>query len=153
MQKQQQGFTLIEILIVVAIIAILASVVLVGLGPTQQQGRDARRLSDLRETQTALELYYNKNGVYPAVNTWAALSTAITGAGIGINQPLPTDPTNNGTYYYAYEASAAADSYVIGATFENGSNPAFTGYTPPANIPSGFPLTCAKADKAYCISL
>ena len=70
-KKSQQGFTLIEILIVVAIIAILASVVLVGLGPTQAQGRDARRISDLREVQTGLELYYNKNGVYPTASTWA----------------------------------------------------------------------------------
>src|SRR5580658_7377218 len=63
--KERKGFTLIEILIVVAIIAILASIVLVGLGPTQQSGRDARRLSDLHEIQNGLELYYNKCGFYP----------------------------------------------------------------------------------------
>ena len=56
---------MIEILIVVAIIGILASVVLVGLGPTQQSGRDARRLSDLHEVQNAIELYYQKYGIYP----------------------------------------------------------------------------------------
>ena len=71
MSKQRQGFTLIEILIVVAIIAILASVVLVGLGPTQQAGRDARRLSDIREAQNALELFYNKCGYYPETITAA----------------------------------------------------------------------------------
>ena len=37
-KKERKGFTLIEILIVVAIIAILASVILVGLGPTQSLG-------------------------------------------------------------------------------------------------------------------
>ena len=45
----RKGFTLIEILVVVAIISILASVVLVGLGPTRKIGRDARRISDLPE--------------------------------------------------------------------------------------------------------
>ena len=70
--KQTQGFTLIEILIVVAIIAILASVVLVGLGPTQQAGRDARRISDLQETQNGLELWYNSCGIYPGTNSCTA---------------------------------------------------------------------------------
>ena len=73
-KNTRKGFTLIEILIVVAIIAILASVVLVGLGPTQQAGRDARRISDLSEIQNGLELYYNAKGQYPApaAGTWSA---------------------------------------------------------------------------------
>src|SRR5581483_8913995 len=98
-RNEQKGFTLIEILIVVAIIAILASVVLVGLGPTQQAGRDARRLSDLREVQNGLELYFAKCGYYPgpavagscgstswsAVSTWAALTASLQGSTIGVN--------------------------------------------------------------------
>ncbi len=149
-KKQHQGFTLIEILIVVAIIAILASVVLVGLGPTQQQGRDARRLSDLREVQTALELYYNQNGSYPSASDWTSLTTALTGAGIGVTQ-VPNDPTSGKTYYYAQEGSGK--SYVIGAVLENSSNPAFTGYSAPSvGIPTGM-KTCTKADSEYCLSL
>ena len=73
MTNQRKGFTLIEILIVVAIIAILASVVLVGLGPTQQAGRDARRISDLHEVQNGLELYYNKCGYYPGTSSSLAM--------------------------------------------------------------------------------
>ncbi len=53
-KQERKGFTLIEILIVVAIIAILASVVLVGLAPTQREGRDARRISDLAQVQNGL---------------------------------------------------------------------------------------------------
>jgi general secretion pathway protein G len=155
-QQKKQGFTLIEILIVVAIIAILASVVLVGLGPTQQQGRDARRLSDLRETQTALELYYNQNGDYPAASSWGPQTTAgtlsyiLVNAGIGVSQ-VPNDPTNGKTYYYSQEGGGT--SYVIGAVLENASNPAFTGYTVPSvGIPSGM-KSCTKADSEYCLSL
>jgi prepilin-type N-terminal cleavage/methylation domain-containing protein len=148
-KKQKQGFTLIEILIVVAIIAILASVVLVGLGPTQQQGRDARRLSDLREVQTALELYYNKNGVYPDGSTWGVMTTALVGGSIGVSQ-IPNDPSTNGTYYY--QSFASDSTYVIGAKLESANNSVFTGYAPPS-VGTPTSLTCAASDKQYCLSL
>ncbi len=168
MQKESlQGFTLIEILIVVAIIAILASVVLVGLGPTQQQGRDARRISDLREVQTGLELYYNKEGDYPAATTWGPQSSAgtlsylLANDGLGISQ-IPNDPNNNGsdsgaTYYYCANSSQTA--YVIGAQLETNSS-AFKGYATPSTYGTGDgqcvpgSLTCqGSADKQYCLSL
>lgn len=59
------GFTLIELLVVIAIIGMLSSVVLAALTTARAKSRDARRLSDLRTVQTALELYYNDNGHYP----------------------------------------------------------------------------------------
>ncbi len=154
MRTNQKGFTLIEILIVVAIIAILASVVLVGLGPTQQKGRDARRLSDLREVQNALELYYNQNGQYPTVSgtgsaAWSALSSAITSANIGITQPLPNDPSAGATYYYSPEGTNNS-GYVLGACLE-GQDP--TGYVAPQYAaPTG--MTCAGgASSTYLISM
>jgi general secretion pathway protein G len=164
-RKQQQGFTLIEILIVVAIIAILASVVLVGLGPTQQQGRDARRLSDLREVQTGLELYFNKCGYYPGVvnasapcaawsaaSDWTDMATALTGSGLGIAS-VPNDPTAQKTYYYG---SSDGTSYVIGAKLENKGSSAFNGYTAPTEPSGGWPaglVSCTQADQEYCLSL
>ncbi len=66
MLKTREGFTLIEILVVVAIISVLSAVVVVGLGPARRQGRDARRIMDLKQVQVALELYYNAYGQYPA---------------------------------------------------------------------------------------
>jgi prepilin-type N-terminal cleavage/methylation domain-containing protein len=154
------GFTLIEILIVVAIIAILSSVVLVGLGPTQQAGRDARRLSDLRETQTGLELYYSKCGYYPggaapaacpawaANSTWAAMAASLTGSAIGVAS-VPIDPTAGKTYYYT--AFTGGSSYTIGAVLENANNAVFTGYAAPANPPTG--ITSCAASSTYCITL
>ena len=176
----RKGFTLIEILIVVAIIAILATVVLVGLGPTQQSGRDARRLSDLREVQTGLQIYFNKCGVYPNTNggatgcategdEWASMARALTtDVSVGINS-VPNDPLNitagkAPTYYYA--APAGGTTYVIGAILENGSNVAFNNYTPPSPTPfggtsygfgdpapTGVSLDCSIASKMYCLSL
>ena len=182
MQKKQQGFTLIEILIVVAIIAILASVVLVGLGPTQRAGRDARRLSDLREIQNGLELFYNKCGYYPgsidgsgACSTgvpsdWTALATALQGVGVS---SLPNDP--NASYSYGYFPYDNNDAYVLGAALEDPNNGAFVNYSAPvlaggatisgwvASGASGVSVTpntdCASAPvgnaggKTYCLSL
>jgi len=63
--KHNRGFTLIELLVVVAIIGILSSVVLASLNSARAKGRDARRLSDMRQVQIALEMYYDSNGFYP----------------------------------------------------------------------------------------
>lgn len=59
------GFTLIEMLIVVAIIGLLSSVVLVGLGDVRKDARDTRRVSDVRQMQNQLEIYYSEHQNYP----------------------------------------------------------------------------------------
>ena len=60
-----KGFTLIELLVVVAIIGLLSSVVLASLNSARVKGRDTVRMSDMREIQKAIELYYNDTGHYP----------------------------------------------------------------------------------------
>ncbi len=170
---KRSGFTLIEILIVVAIIAILASVVLVGLGPTQQSGRDARRLSDIREVQNGLELFFNKCGFYPgggaatgpctaytAPATWADLQTLlVTTAALGISS-IPADPSTNRSYGYAFDAGGA--NYIVGTALENANNSIFTNYTPPAgsaaftwatDAASIVPNTDCKTNATYCVTL
>ena len=59
------GFTLIELLVVMAIIGILSAVVLTSLNGARQKGRDARRISDVKQIQLSLELYYDSTGAYP----------------------------------------------------------------------------------------
>ncbi len=59
--RTSRGFTLIELLVVIAIISILSSVVLASLGSARQKGRDGRRVSDVKQIQLALELYYDTN--------------------------------------------------------------------------------------------
>lgn len=172
--SSRKGFTLIEILIVVAIIAILASVVLVGLGPTQQSGRDARRISDLHEVQNGLELYYNKCGYYPGTGTagacgntattgYGGMATALGSVGVGITQ-VPLDPTNSAPYLYTFNTmGATASSYLLSAVLENKSNTVFNGYMPPANAaaytsPAALGTACATTADAnatgrYCLTL
>lgn len=136
-ERKRKGFTLIEMLIVVAIIGILASVVLVGLGPVQRRGRDARRLADLREVQNALELYFSKCGYYPgnaqsstpcgafsSINgpqAWANLQTALSGSNVGVRN-IPNDPSGGRTYFYGTDSSGS--TYVLGADLEDAENPA-----------------------------
>jgi len=118
----KKGFTLIELLIVIAVIGILSSVVLVGLGPVQKQGRDARRISDLRQVQNGLELYYNKNGKYPDnITSWDQLSNVIINAQVGISN-VPKDPSLGRSYYYFSDGT----TYCLGAQLEDLNNPNWT---------------------------
>jgi prepilin-type N-terminal cleavage/methylation domain-containing protein len=166
-RSRAKGFTLIEILIVVAIIAILASVVLVGLGPTQKEGRDSRRISDLTQVQTALELYYNHCGWYPGGTTasgsacpaWTAatpgtndiyvndMSQELKAVGIGVTQ-LPADPTNSGAQEYAYETNSQ-NSYTLSVTLEDPGNSVLK--SDETTDPNGS-LACGTAG-LYCVSL
>ena len=154
------GFTLIEILIVVAIIAILASVVLVGVGPTQREGRDSRRISDLQGVQNVLELYNNHCGFYPGGAACAAgaivgsadnggygkMVTAITGTPqVGVSQ-VPEDPTNQGTYVYMY-GSNGINSYTLGAQLEDLGNAVLR--TSPSSTLNGVP--CSPTSGVYCV--
>lgn len=134
--KNQKGFTLIEMLIVVAIIGILSAVILVGLGPTQRTGRDARRLADLKQVQTALELYFQKEGQYPNANSWTDLRNALKNAQIGVSD-IPNDPTKGQDYLYS--VNSPGSSYVLGAKLEDKNNPAWKSSISPS--PGSYPNT------------
>ncbi len=67
-----KGFTLIELLVVIAIIGILSGVVLAAVGKTRMAARDTRRIADIRQLESALDMYFNDKGYYPPVNPDAA---------------------------------------------------------------------------------
>jgi type II secretion system protein G len=111
--KTKRGFTLIELLVVIAIIGILSSVVLASLNTARNKARDARRVSDIRQIQLALEVYYSDNNNYPTGLTVANLVTP------GYLPVLPTDPVTGAGYSYAALGSGATcSSYHLGATLE-----------------------------------
>ncbi|OQX71636.1 hypothetical protein B6D52_00775 [Candidatus Parcubacteria bacterium 4484_255] len=68
-QNRKKGFTLIELLVVVAIMGMLAALAVVALNNARQRARDARRVSDIKQIQTALELYFLDSDMYPVANT------------------------------------------------------------------------------------
>lgn len=158
----RKGFTLIEILIVVGIISILSSVILIGLGPTQRIGRDTRRIVDLRQVQTALDLYFKKCGYYPGqvqsgstcnttfsrITTWAQLTSSIIGSGLGVAQ-MPNDPTTGVSYLYGVASDGRG--YVIGAVLEDPNNSALRDDID--GTINGVNCGIATSDTVYCLQL
>ena len=127
----KKGFTLVELLVVVSLIGVLATLVLANLNSARERARDAERKSDLRNIQTALRLYYNDNGGYPtsssgSINgcdgascTWG--SAWIDGS-ITYMNILPADPLSpTQDYVYARDATDT-DLYTLYACLENKSD-------------------------------
>lgn len=122
---KSRGFTLIELLVVIAIIGLLASVVLASLNSARVKGRDARRVSDMKELQNALELYFGNHNAYPILTTPgttnAGFQTALAGlVSDGDISVIATDPGSN-VYYYL--SNATGQFYCLGAKME-GTAPA-----------------------------
>lgn len=117
-KKGNKGFTLIELLVVIAIIGILSSVVLASLNTARLKSRDAKRVSDMKQLQIALEFYFDQNSAYPVVTTAANISTALTGlVTAGFIPKLPTDPQAGNAQYF-YISSAGGATYCVGAKLE-----------------------------------
>ncbi len=163
--NKNKGFTLIELLVVVAIISLLSSIVFASLSTARAKGRDAKRLRDLTEIRTALELYRSDNGAYPnsggagqwkgtcsSWNTWPgptppAGAVGVTGATGYIPSlaptyipVLPVDPKPilpSGCYIYA----------------SNGTDYAFLVYgTVEGTVPVGLRrYTSTSVEKTYAI--
>lgn len=91
--KRNLGFTLIELLVVIAIIGVLAAVVLVSLNSARQKSRDARRIADIRQVMTAMELFYNDNNRYPIPATASTTGPTSTDGSPAWSTYLATWPT------------------------------------------------------------
>ena len=64
-KTNSKSFTLIELLVVIAIIGLLAALIIPNLTQIRAKARDAKRVEDLRQLQTALEMYYSDYNHYP----------------------------------------------------------------------------------------
>ena len=113
--QRKRGFTLIELMMAVTILAILAVTGYTAFAQSQMRGRDVKRKNDLVQIAAALEVYYQQNGHYPCASTlqtsfgatsnWI-IDRAVVGKDCGIgNQDatlsttyimLPVDPSNTG---------------------------------------------------------
>lgn len=130
--KMRYGFTLIELLVVIAIIGVLASIVLASLNNARRKSRDARRITDIKQIQLALELYFDgESSVYPTPSATCdgtvlyGLQTLVTE---GYIPQVPRDPLSNGSNRcYTYAAPTSPTVYHLGALLEDTGNSALTG--------------------------
>ncbi len=120
----KKGFTLIELLVVIAIIGLLSTLAVVALGSARAKSRDAKRVSDIRQIQTALELYYADQNAYPtgsAVTLGGSSAACLNASGFttaGCSSPymgvVPSAPTP-GAYTYTVSGTTA---YTLTGTLE-----------------------------------
>lgn len=141
--RRKDGFTLVELLVVIAIIGLFSSIALASLNSARSKARDSRRVSDVKEMQKALELYYADKGYYPNpshgadvvhgigfdttcggtpgcghCNRWCTLDTLLS----PYISKAPRDPlgTTQQNYYYSYSSNAPNDQlYGLSAILEN----------------------------------
>lgn len=131
-KKSTSGFTLIELLVVIAIIGVLATVVLASLNTARRKSRDARRVTDVKQIQLALELYFDGagNDNYPEGNTTCD-ATQEYGLRVlqtsGYIASVPHDPSNIGVCYrYTPQTVLAVrSSYHLAIILEDSTNNAF----------------------------
>ena len=147
-KKLKSGFTLIELLVVIAIIGILASIVVASLNSARMKARDAKRIAEVQQIQTALALYYDTYGQYPGSGECGAIVTPGGGWSNSVECLLdgrwlrdnttdlsdfiasdPIDPINQnnwprGAYYY-FSRGYGGDKqwYMLVYSLENFPNP------------------------------
>jgi type II secretion system protein G len=125
---KKKGFTLIELLVVIAIIGLLSTLSVVALNSARQKSRDAKRVADVKQIQTALEFYYNDINSYPATLNVVSGGELASGSGatkIIYMGTVPTAPTPfdgtctalNNPYAYTMQDSGASYTlaYCLGA--------------------------------------
>jgi prepilin-type N-terminal cleavage/methylation domain-containing protein len=143
--SKQTGFTLIELLVVVAIIGMLVSVIMVSFGQARLRSRDAKRLSDINQVRTGLDLYFNNGGGYPSVAVWNTGKLNCSGTHI---MDVPFDAVQGSYYIYAGQNATTAcgvpgfRDYYVAVTTEGPTDwgPAGTYYLSPRGLTTSAPF-------------
>jgi prepilin-type N-terminal cleavage/methylation domain-containing protein len=156
MKTNKRGFTLIELLVVIAIIGILATIAVVALQQARQSARDSKRIADIKQIQTALELYYNYNSEYPT-----NISNQISDGTTVYMEIVPTAPTpadgdcSSEENLYIYEVVGEGVSYNLSFCLggqTGGLSPGLKKATPSGVVSLSEPLSPPPASLS-CINL
>jgi general secretion pathway protein G len=159
-RSKKNGFTLIELMVVIAIIAILTGIIITGLVASKAKSRDAKRASDLSQIALAVEQYFDRCYQYPT--TIVGDPTLITSASCPTNNnaqinlgnfisKIPTDPSTGNPYDYVANGTPPSD-FVLHTTFES-PNSVSTQSAPEPSWSSGFscPTNPISTNLIYCV--
>lgn len=115
--RQTGGFSLIELLVVIGIISLLASLLLVGSNLTRKAARDSNRREDVQTLASLFELYKVENGRYPVCEGGMRISggfqsstdceeyTDVTAFLTQNLEVIPEDPLTGSGWFYYYDSS------------------------------------------------
>jgi prepilin-type N-terminal cleavage/methylation domain-containing protein len=126
LKRKQSGFTIIELLIVIIVIGILATLVITTFSGIQKNARNRTREADINALHSQLEYYYGQNGTYPTLTdlndaTWR--STNLKGLDAeALKDPQGADETLVGS------PTAKTYSYAVSPTGCNNTSTDCTGY-------------------------
>lgn len=112
-----------ELLVVVAIMAILLAVIMVSVSSSRQKGRDAKRINDMRSLSNALELYRSANNFYPpGVAGGGAASVALSALTPNFISTIPKDPSGTDYWYTGLTGTISCTGYHLGASMETNNS-------------------------------
>lgn len=139
LNRKQEGFTIVELLIVIVVIGILAALVITTFTGIQKKARDTERTTDIKALHGQIEAYYAQNGRYPILtdvqnNTWLGnnlkgldVEAAHDPKGAAGNNVAGAAAANVYSYAVTNDAGTACDNstsdctkYVLTATLEGG---------------------------------
>lgn len=107
-KNRDKGFTLIELLVVVAIIGLLSSIIGTAVSVSRSRSKDARRISDLKQIKSGMDLFFSTSSGYPSLAVWNAnIAQTITCGGT----PFFTVPRDPGAYVYDYSNPGSATTF------------------------------------------
>lgn len=108
----KKGFTLVELMVVITVIAILATIAVASFTRVQKQARDTKRKAEMKGMQTALQAYFTEKTAYPIQATAAIASTALASLTPTYMAAVPTAPKGfSGTPNVDYTYISDTDGY------------------------------------------
>lgn len=148
-----------EIMVSIAIIALLTGIIAANLSGSKSKARDSQRVSDIGQIQLSLSLYYDRCGQYPATLSTSASTGCPSGVTLGTfisSVPTPPAGASQTAYDYVLQTLSSTNvNYVLHATMEKPNVATQKGLSALPSWVSGNPFTCSSnvdTSLNYCVT-